>query len=825
MKTYLQLAWHFFLQENQHPSQKFMYLAQAILMVFIVTLSQTSYSIQHYLTQNLAGLLGADVVISLDGGMDQRDLAEVQQFTIDHTLVQSVATTITFGENWQRASLKGVGEGYPLQGEVTVSQALGSTEEALRHGPAMGEIWLGPRLFTSLSVSTGDTLSIGGVDFTVSGILHHEPDRLMQGHTVDMHAMIHQRNFAQLSLQMDTVKHRYLFNADASQIAPILSWQKAHLPAAQVYHRQGDHPLALFWQRTENFIGLASIILFFMAAIAIEQLTRVKVAKEQYFSAVTMSVGASRQTGLVVSIIKWMFQLAVLFPVVMMVSAATHWLIIDWLTQTFVDLKWHWPVITAVKAFFAVSALFLVFQLPIWVAIANTSVGKLIQQARTAPSVWLSSLSALLVLSGVAFIYSDNALLTLMVLTSVAVCIGLLLVVSWIGLTASEKLSRRFSGLLPFALYMMKQRLVSKTTQVLGVGLCAFLLLFTLMLMRDLGNTMNAYSRQHDGNLVVSQATQSQMADIQALAELHHFEVRQNKPYLYAKLVGVNGEDLSIYDGKPSDSLSTFQSAIRLHWTMEVPTNNRVLEGEWWSNKDTNWRQVSVEEEVMTDLGLAIGDSLTFVIGKQTESFTIVSSHGYKGGQGSITFWVQMPASAVDHFSAPQYAMASVELSDAQFDLLAPLWRKHPTLRMVSLKEMMARFDDILSMVTDIVSGFSLIISLLAALVILASVQGLEVKEKRKNSIIMSFGFDRKTCLKINVIEWVLTACIAAIGAIFGTYFAGLLIYQSQFSLSYAPDFVWLFATLAAVLVVVTAIGITASKKSLSVSIRELMTD
>ena len=182
-----------------------------------------------------------------------------------------------------------------------------------------------------------------------------------------------------------------------------------------------------------------------------------------------------------------------------------------------------------------------------------------------------------------------------------------------------------------------------------------------------------------------------------------------------------------------------------------------------------------------------------------------------------------MPPQALAHIQAPHYNMASIELKDDQWSLIAPLWQKFPTLRMVSLKEMTDLFDQTLAMITKVISGFSLMIILLAGVVILASINALESKEKKKNSIIMSFGFSRATCLKLNVIEWLVTASITAVGAIAGTYIAGLLIFQSQFSLTYQPNFVWLFLTLAIILTVITSLGVYASRDNLRSSVRELL--
>lgn len=821
----LKLAWQFYQEEKHYAHQSFARWTQAILMVFIVTLSQTSDSIQSYLNQNLENLLGADLVISQKSALSETQLSWLQNQSQKIVATQDVSTTLTHQGKWQTAKLKAVANDYPLQGELRVATSLDGSDLATSEGPKSGEIWLDSRLIASLGIEVGDSLTLVDQRLTVSHIIKHEPDRLMEGHTVAMRAMVNMQVMKKLSFSDDIVRHRLLFAVDADQTSNIIDWQKENLPAAQIHHKQGAHPLALFWQRTENFIGLASIILFFMAAIAIEQLTHVQMRKEQYFSAVCMSLGASKLTGFQISVFKWLMRIGFMLPMVLLVSAGFHWMLVHWLGNTFSELSWSWNMMLAIKSVLSISALFLIFQMPVWIGLKNSSVARLVNNTQGKGSYWLSLGCALAVLVVIAMIYSDNGLLTAMVLTSMMITILLILGISWLALTFGEKFTQKFSGLMPFTLFMMKQRLMSKSTQVLGVGLCAFLLLFTLMLMKDLNHTMSAYQRQHDGNLFVSQASKKQMDDVHVWAKTNDIDVRQTKPYMYAKLTKINGLFLDDYTDQPSDSMATMKNSIRLHWTDAVPANNKVDDGQWWQADESNWQQVSIEQEVMTDLGLDIGDTLTFFVGEQSVDFSVAASHVYKSGGGSITFWVQMPTSALSHIDAPHYNMASLELEAEQFPLLSEMWQKHPSLRMVSLKELTDRFDKTLAMVTQVISGFSILIIGLVGIVILSSVNSLEAREKKKNSIIMSFGFSKETCLKLNVIEWSVTGSIAAIGAIAGTYIAGLLIYQSQFSLAYKPDFLWLFGTLAVILTVVTSFGVYASKNSLSSSIRDLLAE
>lgn len=825
LNHHMQLAWHYFAQEYRQPHQQLLRWVQAILMIFIVTLSLSSNTIQKYLQGNLQNLLGADAVLT------QKDNLTTNQFTsLTHLSENVVKTlqinaTLTYNGKWQRSKLKAVGSDYPLQGKLLTSTSLQSSATVTNGGPNAGNIWLDSRLFASLALSIGDAINIGELSFIVSKVLIHEPDRLMEGHNVAMRAIVNIDDMEKLAFPTDLIQHRYLVSASKSQIQQLIEWQQAQLPAAKIHHKQGDHPLASFWQRTENFLGLASIILFFMAAIAIEQIAQVHLNKEQYFSAVCMSLGATKATGLQLSLIKWLINILLLIPVVAILSSVFHWLILGWLSETFVEITWQLELWLTAKTIAICVLLFAVFHAPVWLTLCQTSVAKLFHQNQKNMSLGFIKLCALVVLVLVAVKYSDNGLLTLMLVGSISITILLMAAISWTVLTLGEKATQGFSGLIPFTLFMMKQRLLSKSTQILGIGLSTFLLLFTLMLLKDLGDTMVSYQRTHDGNVMVSQASQPEMEAIKQWSKDHNISLRQTKPYLYAKVVKINDQALSKFTEKPSDSLATLSRSIRLHWSQTIPNNNHLVQGQWWQKETKNWQQISLEEEVMTDLGLSLGDKLTFIIHQQSYTFTITASHVYKSGAGSITFWVQMPQAAIQHINAPQYNMASLELNDDQWPLLSQLWTNHPSIRMVSLQELTKQFDDILGMITKVISGFAVMIILLAIIVILSSINALESKEKKKNSVIMSFGFLKSTCLQLNIIEWLITALIIAIGSIAGTYITGMLIYQSQFSLTYQPNLFILFITLAIILSTVTLLGVYASRHSLKSSVKQLMFD
>ena len=114
---------------------------------------------------------------------------------------------------------------------------------------------------------------------------------------------------------------------------------------------------------------------------------------------------------------------------------------------------------------------------------------------------------------------------------------------------------------------------------------------------------------------------------------------------------------------------------------------------------------------------------------------------------------------------------------------------------------------------------------IMTALVIAESMKGFEAEDRQKNGLLMSMGVTQKSCVKLALYDWLTVSLIAGIGAISGTWLAGLLIYQSQFSMTYEPNPIWPVSTTLAIGVTVCGIGVIYSRKSLSTSIDNLLSN
>lgn len=823
IKSTLLLAWQAYKQQRSNHEQRLMSLTQGVLIFCLALLSFVMMSMQSHLQQNLAAMLGADLVVSQQAPFNEIETQYLAANSQQISFTQLLDITLSNNGNWQAIQLKVVDENYPIQGQLMTSLGFGQPNIPNNTGPQSGHIWLDSRAASSLGLTVGDKVIFGSQKLHFSALLKHEPDRLLEGHSVAMRGMINLGSWQQLALSDLNITYRYLLNAGPKSRQKISNWLTENAPAVTILSAQKGHPLASFWQRTESVLGMSMIVLFLMGAIAIDLAARKQIVGQTRYIAVCLSSGMSRNQGLLLAIVQWFYGFIVVLLPSLLLAYICQYLVLQHLFSHYGDIAPSIAPLQLAKLLVMLLLILSIFQIPMWQRLAGVSVANLVHQRGTGDSVLIRVLWTVPALGAFVLFYADNLRLAGMMLTALLATISLVIAMTWSLLSFGHRVTVGRSGLLPFCLYMMKSRLVSKATQILGIGLCAMLLLFTLMLMRDIGNSMERYTREQDGNFVISQISQSSIATLQQWSSEADAEIRQMRPFTYAKLHRVEQQLLDDWQPTPSESKTTLKKEIRLHWSNEIPANNRVVEGDWWDDSQRSLPVISIEEEVMTDIGLQIGQTVTLLIAGRSVDFVITASHQFQSGAGSITFWLQVPEDFLRTLEPPVFYMGSVEVSDDKWHLVAQLYRNIPIMRAVSLEQLTQSFDRTLKLVSQFTIGFSGMILLLALLVIVGAVKGFELDEQRKNGLMMSFGVSQTQCVRLYLYEWVITAIIAVIGAAAGTWIAGQLIYQSQFSLNYEPDLLWMASVLTILMLTVCTVGMRSCKQGLQVSIKDLL--
>ncbi len=822
--TDMTLAWRSFWHSLALPEQRLIIAVLTLMMGFLLVVATLGASIQQKLENNLHTMLGADVVLTRSQALDDTSMANLQNIVGAISDTRSVELTLSHKEHWQRVLLKVVDAHYPIQGQMTTLPEPGARPVVRDAGPPIGQIWLDHRLLIKLNLRLGQTLSLADTELTVSAILDHEPDRLLEGHSTLMRAMVSRDSMPAEWLASVSAQHRYLMIADEPQRLNLRRWQQVHFPEADLTDRHADrHPLADFWTRVENFFGLSSVLLFLIAAVALSMTGQRRTDSQRQRFALYASLGVTRARNLRIAIIEWLLGFSFAMLPGVLLAGLLQWLGIRELQPMLPGIEWGIHPHATLTTLGLLLALFFCLQLPALLSLWRTSIQTLMRDSRTSAGRLLPVTWTGVTLTLLAGVYSDNPLLTGMVLGALLAATILMLVATGLILYFGERLFRGRNGLLPIALLTMRHRNRSKTVQITSLGLCATLLLFTLMLMKDLGDQIFSHTRTHNGNLMISEAMADQVTDIELWANNTGSVLRDVREFRPALLTHINGRLPADHAGHPSETLSIIDEPIRLSWSKHVPNNNQLIDGRWWTDDDKNWQQISVEKEVMIDLDLQIGDELTFWIAGQSYRFTIAASHVFKSGGSSITFWFVAPEAAQAHLPGALHVMGSMELPDHAWPQLARLLNQHPTLAVVSLEQLTRRFDTMLGLVTRLTVAYSSMILLLSVAVLLAAIIAYGAEDRRRHGLLQSLGLQPEQCLRLVMMEWLITGAVAGLGAISGTWLAGQLIYRSQFQLNYHPDPAWMLMTAAGCCTVMVVMGVIAGRLTLRDSPRQLL--
>src|SRR5262245_58809799 len=158
----------------------FFFVCVAIGVGAIVALRSVIQSVRTGLVREARAIVSADVLISTNrpwtAGVRERLDRRLADSAILRRLESVETATMVRPENGAVAKmveLKGVQRGFPMYGQVLLSDGLTYRHELLEDRGAL----VLPDLLVQLNVRTGDHIIIGGQPFTVRGVITQEPGR------------------------------------------------------------------------------------------------------------------------------------------------------------------------------------------------------------------------------------------------------------------------------------------------------------------------------------------------------------------------------------------------------------------------------------------------------------------------------------------------------------------------------------------------------------------------------------------------------------------------------------------------------------------------
>lgn len=760
-------------------------------------------SVQSALDNDIASYLGAPMVVRSE------QLLPMEPFAIDGLAPPVVTSSFTTGaisnSAYQSVSLKGVSAGYPLQGELIIRTIDGEVKQRSTN-LVTGTVWLDQRAINALNIQLGDHIQIGNAWLTVTGEVIHEPDRLTQLQHALPRAMVNRETLAQTAVSENNNRgeHRVLI-AGEERLLVQLETQLA-TSAAQSYEvlkpGKGRHPFSRISLRAERMLNVILVLILLMCGSAAATLADHSVRNYAMPATILRCMGVHRKA------VAWALclQLMLLALVMSCIGCLLAWFIHPFLInvmQPHMTLQVTKLTLGDLLGPIGIGLVTVIaFVVPKLQQLGSISVTSVLRGHIEKPKrFYLTTLSAIAVAFGMLWFSSDNIQLTVMLVGAVVFLVLLSISFGWALSKVSAQAHRFLRGPLKVAVRSIGRSPSRHIAPLASVSIAMMAVLMTVTLRGSFLDVLQIQMVETDGNYIFTGLPAEQRDDFALAIESGNAELKGSYPTVSSRLISINGILIDDALKKESDTREETRSTVRLSWAEYLPDNNRLLQGHWPA---LGSNEVSVEYEVMSDLGLELGDELGFQIGNTVLTSTITSQRKYKGGSSRMMFWFMFAPDALAPFE--QHYMGGVMIKNDPTTMLSSISSNFPQVRITDLERQISGIRNMMIVLTRLLNT-TLILLLGGALMVIIATSFVSASNRQMQSALMrAIGLRRAQCYIMNISEQLVVGLVACLIGILGVQLIAGVMFHNLFALPY--ELQWRSALLLTALISVAFVAL-----------------
>lgn len=802
------LAGRLLLREWRAGELRIMLLALIIAVLVSTAISFFTDRLERGMATRAAEFLGADLRLSGRDALPADYLTQAIKNNLQHTDVVDFSSVTSSAEDMQLSSIKAVGPGYPLRGELRISDSVLGTERVVSGIPAQGEVWVEGRLLNLLGMQVGQTLEVGYANLTISAVLTHEPDRAGDFYSLTPRVLM---NIADLPATRviqpgSRVRYNLLLSGAASDLNNYRRWVKPQLSEDQQLASVNDdnRQIGSALTRANQFLSLASITAVVLAGVAVA-LSANRFASRHYdTSALLRCLGASRRRTLQLFILQ-LLGLGVLATVI---GLALGWLMQWGLVHLLRNLlppdlppAGYQPLL--VGAATGLVAL-IGFALPPLLRLGRVSPLRVLRRELTPMpgSAWLIYGVALSGLCLLMWQFTGNLTMTLAVIFGGALAALALGSLTWALLHASASRLRNAGLAWRLGTGQLLKQPTAAAGQVLAFGLILMSMLVIFILRTELLDTWQAQLPADAPNYFAlnilpseEQAFRTQLDELGASSAPLY-------PVTPGRLTAINALPVRQQVTKDSQGERAISRDLSLTSGAELAADNTITSGQWWDQLPASTEhRVSIESELADSLGVVLGDKLSFVIGGEVLDARVTSIRTVNWDNFTPNFYMIFSPGALD--GKPTTLLTSFHLPTDQRDSLRQLTRAFPAMTLLEVDALLAQLRDILSQVTLAVEYVLVFVLVAGFTVLFASLQSTLDTRIYEGALLRTLGARRQLLRQANRLEFALLGLLAGLLAIIAAELITVLLYQLVLNLPWRPHYLlWLVAPLSGALLI-----------------------
>lgn len=739
-------------------------IALTLAISATTALKFSNVQIQNAVALQAAEMLAADLVLSDNDPISdewQQQATERQLKQSEVTMFSSMAHT---DQQFVMVNVKAIDAQFPLRGELR-------TEPNLNRPIRAGEVWLSQRAMELLHVQLGDTVNIADAAFKVTAKISHDSNQELGFGGFSPTVMIAQQEVARTNaVQVGSrIEYRLLMSgaAEKTQDFEKLFKQKfgneAESNADQADGEtqttlklrnasEGNTRLMKPIANLETFLQLANILTILLCGIAIALTSQRYVQQNQDAIALMRCIGATKQQILMA----YLGLLAVVLGISMLLGSALGlglgYALLQLMLELIPNLQLQFSAISMLvgplpMAILTSAIVLLGFVFPsLWQLLKTPPARVIRQQERSARSMLGMLLAGTLSLLIFCVVLTENLQLTLWVMGAIiALCVILYLGI-WLILRMIKGLGAKIS--------MYVRTPYQTAFQITALALGLSLVTVLAVLRTDLLERWQQQLPEGTPNQFVYGLPPFELENFNQQLKQHGWQGTPMYPNIRGRLVAKNDHPFADHLIKTNNSL---RRELNLTQAESFPADNQILQG---AKAFQQVNEVSVEAKTAQELGIQIGDRLTFTLPEGVLEAKVINLRSVEWESFSPNFFFIFSPQTMDE-NAGSY-LGSFYVPEADKGSLIELIQQFSNTVFIDVSLILDEIKRIVSVLIQIISILALLVSISGIFVLIACLNLLMDERKKEVALLRSFGSSKQK------LKSMLTMEIGFIGLISG---------------------------------------------------------
>ncbi|RRJ85374.1 ABC transporter permease [Aestuariirhabdus litorea] len=793
MKRWLRLSWRLLLRDGRAGEVSLLLVALIIAVAATSAIGFFTDRMQRTMGQQATELLGADRVIASSQTIPA---PWVQRARAEGLLVATTAefrSVVLAGEAMQLASVKAVDAAYPLRGQLRTAPQPFAEGQVTSGVPAVGEVWLEPRLFGLLELQPGASLELGITALTAARALVYEPDRGGDFYSLAPRLLMSMEDLERSGVLQpgSRVEYRLLLAGDSPSLERYLTWLTPQLSDNQqlITLQRGRPAISRALERSERYLGLASLVAVLLAGVAIAMGARRYSERHFDMSAMLRCMGASQRDLLMISLLQllWLGLFGSLFGLLL------GWGLQEGLVQLLRPLLPGELPGLGIKPVWLGLATGLVtlagFALPPVVRLRQVPPLRVLRRDLTPmpAQAWLIYGSAILCLMLLMWRYTNSVQLTLAILAGVimsALALGGLLGLL-LRVTVHRLRTRTLSVALRFGLNHLLRNTQVTVGQVLAFGITLMAMAVVVMIRTELVGRWQAELPENTPNVFAVNILTEEVEALEQFLDQRQLARSAVFPMVRGRLTQINGEPARQVVSEEGRGSNALRRELNLTWSVGLPETNRLVSGRWWNEgTEQTTPLVSVEAELARRLGIEVGDRLGFSITGVNLEAEVANLRSVEWESFRPNFYMVFAPGVLEPFASTYMTSFHRPLDNPEVG--RELIRAFPSVTVLDLEVVIQQIRGIVDQVSLAVEYVLLFVLCAGFTVFFAAMQASLDERLQEGALMRTLGARSGQIRASHISEFLLLGALAGVVAALGTETISFVLYQEVFDIAFS---------------------------------------